>query len=91
MELVGRDALLADAAARARRYVLEADRRRVGPSPEAVDALGRFDFPFPERGIDAGMVLGRIRTADLPDPTPPAVVCLQAGNVNSGASDPFGR
>jgi len=32
---------------------------------------------------------GRIRTADLPHLSSPAIVCLQAGNVNSGASDPF--
>ena len=33
---------------------------------------------------------GRIVPADLPDLDAPAIVCLQAGNVNSGASDPFG-
>jgi glutamate/tyrosine decarboxylase-like PLP-dependent enzyme len=33
---------------------------------------------------------GRIRPVDLPDLRPPAIVCLQAGNVNSGSSDPFG-
>jgi len=33
---------------------------------------------------------GRIVPADLPDLDTPAIVCLQAGNVNSGASDPFG-
>jgi glutamate/tyrosine decarboxylase-like PLP-dependent enzyme len=33
---------------------------------------------------------GRIRTADLPRLSSPAIVCLQAGNVNGGASDPFG-
>lgn len=32
---------------------------------------------------------GRIETAGLPRLTGPAIVCLQAGNVNSGASDPF--
>jgi glutamate/tyrosine decarboxylase-like PLP-dependent enzyme len=32
---------------------------------------------------------GRIVPGDLPDLTGPAIVCLQAGNVNSGASDPF--
>lgn len=32
---------------------------------------------------------GRIVAADLPELTSPAIVCLQAGNVNSGASDPF--
>lgn len=32
---------------------------------------------------------GRIRTDALPRLTGPAIVCAQAGNVNSGASDPF--
>jgi len=32
---------------------------------------------------------GRIEPRDLPALTGPALVCLQAGNVNSGASDPF--
>jgi glutamate/tyrosine decarboxylase-like PLP-dependent enzyme len=33
---------------------------------------------------------GRIVPRDLPALIGPAIVCLQAGNVNSGASDPFG-
>jgi glutamate/tyrosine decarboxylase-like PLP-dependent enzyme len=33
---------------------------------------------------------GRIRGSSLPDLPGPSIVCLQAGNVNSGASDPFG-
>jgi glutamate/tyrosine decarboxylase-like PLP-dependent enzyme len=33
---------------------------------------------------------GRIIPRDLPALRRPAIVCLQAGNVNSGASDPFG-
>lgn len=32
---------------------------------------------------------GRIRASGLPDLPGPSIVCLQAGNVNSGASDPF--
>ena len=32
---------------------------------------------------------GRIRPSNLPALSGPAIVCLQAGNVNSGASDPF--
>ena len=32
---------------------------------------------------------GRIDPGDLPALSGPALVCLQAGNVNSGASDPF--
>ena len=33
---------------------------------------------------------GRIDPTGLPTLAGPAIVCLQAGNVNSGASDPFG-
>jgi glutamate/tyrosine decarboxylase-like PLP-dependent enzyme len=33
--------------------------------------------------------LGRIEPTGLPQLTGPAIVCLQAGNVNTGASDPF--
>jgi glutamate/tyrosine decarboxylase-like PLP-dependent enzyme len=45
-------------------------------------------------GRDRAMVLpadgqGRIDPAALPPLSGPALVCLQAGNVNSGASDPF--
>jgi glutamate/tyrosine decarboxylase-like PLP-dependent enzyme len=32
---------------------------------------------------------GRIRADGVPDPTGPTIVCLQAGNVNSGAFDPI--
>jgi glutamate/tyrosine decarboxylase-like PLP-dependent enzyme len=46
-------------------------------------------------GRDRAMLLpaddqGRILARALPALTGPAIVCLQAGNVNSGASDPFG-
>jgi glutamate/tyrosine decarboxylase-like PLP-dependent enzyme len=45
-------------------------------------------------GRDRAVILptddqGRIEARDLPRLTGPALVCLQAGNVNSGASDPF--
>jgi glutamate/tyrosine decarboxylase-like PLP-dependent enzyme len=33
---------------------------------------------------------GRIALGELPELDSPAILCLQAGNVNSGASDPFG-
>ena len=32
---------------------------------------------------------GRVRPVNLPSATSPTILCLQAGNVNSGASDPF--
>ncbi|MGO8961124.1 MAG: pyridoxal phosphate-dependent decarboxylase family protein [Streptosporangiaceae bacterium] len=46
-------------------------------------------------GRDRALVLpvdgqGRIDPRDLPALSGPAIVCLQAGNVNTGASDPFG-
>jgi len=45
-------------------------------------------------GRDRALVLptddqGRVESRHLPKLTGPALVCLQAGNVNSGASDPF--
>jgi glutamate/tyrosine decarboxylase-like PLP-dependent enzyme len=46
-------------------------------------------------GRDRAIVLptdgqGRIDARHLPEMAGPAIVCLQAGNVNTGASDPFG-
>ena len=46
-------------------------------------------------GRDRAVVLpvdgqGRIDPRDLPALAGPSIVCLQAGNVNTGASDPFG-
>jgi glutamate/tyrosine decarboxylase-like PLP-dependent enzyme len=46
-------------------------------------------------GRDRAVVLpvddrGRIDASDLPELAGPAIVCLQAGNVNTGVSDPFG-
>src|SRR5262252_2459327 len=45
-------------------------------------------------GRDRALILptddqGRVEPRNLPSLTGPALVCLQAGNVNSGASDPF--
>ena len=34
---------------------------------------------------------GRMRADALPDITPPAIVCVQAGNVNTGSYDPMGE
>ncbi|HXT22701.1 MAG TPA: pyridoxal-dependent decarboxylase [Thermoanaerobaculia bacterium] len=44
--------MLADAAARATRYIGELPERRVGPTPEAVAALAAFDTPMPEQPCD---------------------------------------
>jgi glutamate/tyrosine decarboxylase-like PLP-dependent enzyme len=46
-----RDALVADAAERARRYLGTLAERRVAPSPEAVTRLDELDGPFPEHGV----------------------------------------
>ncbi len=35
--------------------------------------------------------MGRIRVRQFPKLTPPAIVCVQAGNVNTGAIDPVGE
>jgi glutamate/tyrosine decarboxylase-like PLP-dependent enzyme len=61
-----RDALLADAAARGRRYVGAVDARGVGPPPGAVDALARLDFPLPDRGMDARDVLALLDDVGSP-------------------------
>src|SRR5207247_131322 len=45
-------ALLADAAARAQRYLERLGDRDVAPSPEAVLALGELEFPLPETGLE---------------------------------------
>jgi glutamate/tyrosine decarboxylase-like PLP-dependent enzyme len=34
---------------------------------------------------------GRIRVGELPKLAPPAIVCVQAGNVNTGSTDPVGE
>jgi glutamate/tyrosine decarboxylase-like PLP-dependent enzyme len=47
--------------------------------------LGRRRFPVLPADDQ-----GRIVASSLPALTAPAIVCLQAGNVNSGASDPVG-
>jgi glutamate/tyrosine decarboxylase-like PLP-dependent enzyme len=53
----GRDALLAEAGKRARRYLEGVDERSVVPSPDALAALEQFDFPLPDKGLDASQVL----------------------------------
>ncbi len=61
-----RDALLVDAAERARRYLDTIGNRRVAPSPEALAALGALDFPLPERGFPADEVLARLDDVGSP-------------------------
>lgn len=61
---------------------------------EEVHAAVRKALGLIGLGRDRALVLpaddqGRIRPRDLPALPGPALVCLQAGNVNSGASDPF--
>jgi glutamate/tyrosine decarboxylase-like PLP-dependent enzyme len=49
--------LLADAAARALRYLEELDGRRVAPSDEAVAALAQLDEPLPDAASDPAEML----------------------------------
>jgi glutamate/tyrosine decarboxylase-like PLP-dependent enzyme len=52
-------------------------------------ALGLVGFGRDRVHLLATDAQGRIRTDALPPLAEPALVCAQAGNVNSGASDPF--
>ena len=61
-----RDALLADAGERARRYLDGVADRSVVPSPEALAALDQFDFPLPEKGLDASQVLALLDDVGSP-------------------------
>jgi glutamate/tyrosine decarboxylase-like PLP-dependent enzyme len=49
--------LLADAAARADRYLATLDARSVAPRPEAIAALRRFDEDLPSAGMDPAEVI----------------------------------
>jgi glutamate/tyrosine decarboxylase-like PLP-dependent enzyme len=66
--------LLADAAARSTRYVLEAGHRRVPPRPEDVARLEALGGPLPERPSDPAEVL-----ALLDDIGSPATVATTGG------------
>jgi hypothetical protein len=59
-------ALLADAAARARRYLDRLGDRAVAPSPEAVLALGELEFPLPETGLEPARVLAALDDVGSP-------------------------
>lgn len=52
-------------------------------------ALGLLGFGRERVHVLEADAEGRIRADSLPRLTGPALVCAQAGNVNSGASDPF--
>ncbi|HXK11557.1 MAG TPA: pyridoxal-dependent decarboxylase [Vicinamibacteria bacterium] len=58
--------LLADAAARAARYLSGLRDRPVAPAREALAALGRLAPPLPERGLAAGQVLALLDEAGSP-------------------------
>jgi glutamate/tyrosine decarboxylase-like PLP-dependent enzyme len=60
------DALLAEAGQRARRYLSTVWDRSVAPSPGALAALGRLDFPLPAEGLDPAAVLRIIDEAGSP-------------------------
>src|SRR2546429_8340468 len=59
-------ALLADAAARARRYLERLGDRAVAPSPEAVLGLGELDIPLPEAGLEPARVLAALDDVGSP-------------------------
>lgn len=56
----GTDALLVDAAARARRYLASLATRAVAPAPEALARLAQIDGPLPVAPVDAAHVLARL-------------------------------
>ena len=61
-----RDALLAEAGGRARRYLDGVADRSVVPRPEALAALDQFDFPLPDKGLDASEVLALLDDVGSP-------------------------
>lgn len=56
-QLTASDVLLAEAGSRARSYLATIRDRQVAPSPAAVAALGKLDFPLPPEGLDPATVL----------------------------------
>jgi glutamate/tyrosine decarboxylase-like PLP-dependent enzyme len=63
--------LLADAAARAQRYLAGLPERPVAPDPRAISALSRLDVPLPESPQDPARVL-----AHLDDVVSPATMAM---------------
>jgi glutamate/tyrosine decarboxylase-like PLP-dependent enzyme len=59
-------ALLADAAARAARYLEELQERSVAPTPEALAGLARLGPPLPEAGLAPEAVLALLDEAGSP-------------------------
>jgi glutamate/tyrosine decarboxylase-like PLP-dependent enzyme len=59
-------ALLADAAARAARYLEGLERRSVAPTPEALAGLARLAPPLPRQGLAAERVLALLDEAGSP-------------------------
>jgi glutamate/tyrosine decarboxylase-like PLP-dependent enzyme len=64
--LAARDALLSDAAGRARSYLDGISDRRVSPDPSAVEALDAFDVALPSDGADPAEVLAFLDTIGSP-------------------------
>ena len=60
------DELLAEAGQRARDYLATIKDRSVEPSPDALAALDRFDFPLPSAGLEPAAVLRLIDEAGSP-------------------------
>lgn len=58
--------------------------------PSVRKALGMLGFGRNSAVVVPADAQGRLRADQLPGIAGPTIVCAQAGNVNSGASDPFG-
>jgi hypothetical protein len=74
-------ALLADAAARAQRYLERIGDRAVVPSPEAVLALGELDIPLPETGLEPAQVLAALDDVGSPASAGPRYFGFVAGGA----------
>ncbi|HLW47173.1 MAG TPA: aminotransferase class V-fold PLP-dependent enzyme [bacterium] len=59
-------AILRDAAARATRYLEQLERRRVAPSPDAVNRLPELGGPLPDQPMDPEGVLAALDTIGSP-------------------------
>lgn len=77
--------LLNQAHAASLRYVAGLDSRGVIPTASALEAMNALNEKFPKVPSDASEVITLLDQIG----SPATIVLLQAGNINSGASDPF--
>ena len=64
-------------------------QRQVGRDPLGVDALNATDDLLTGTSIDEVGSAVVLRADAVPAVSGPTILCLQAGNVNTGAFDPF--